>query len=89
MGYNILQYEKQEIKKTDISEFCKEKMRPEKDLGKGWKEDDQNKVGQTKKKEFWNHDLSKSQPKIQSVGAKQEMQDEDRRSVRGQLKDAL
>ena len=33
MGYNILQYE-QEIKKTDISEFCKEKMRPEKDLGK-------------------------------------------------------
>ena len=25
-------------------------MRPEKDLGKGWKEDDQNKVGQTKKK---------------------------------------
>ena len=27
MGYNILQYEKQEIKKTDISEFCKEKMR--------------------------------------------------------------
>ena len=50
MGYNILQYEKQEIKKTDKSEFCKEKMRPEKDLGKGWKEDDQNKVGQTKKK---------------------------------------
>ena len=42
-----------------------------------------------KKKEFWNDDLSKSQPKIQSVGAKQEMQDEDRRSVRGQLKDAL
>ena len=25
-------------------------MRPEKDLGKGWKEYDQNKVGQTKKK---------------------------------------
>ena len=50
-----MQYEKQEI--CTISELCKEKVRPEKDLGKGCKEDDLNKVGQTKKKmEFWNHD---------------------------------
>ena len=54
-GDTILQYEKQDI--CTISELCKGKVRPEKDLRKGCKDDDLNKVGQTKKKmEFWNHD---------------------------------
>ena len=46
-------------------------------------------MGQTKKKLNSGIMISKSQSKLQSVGAKKEMQDEDRRSVRGQLKDAL